>query len=151
MSYQENLYSRIYETLCKNLHKVNVRLESSGADWNILTSNYQLFNSCYKMFVSINFIHKFLNWKPFVFIGNPFLRWGFLIWVLILLRTFVLILVFFFSLRFVQSSPLAVYSWLTDTSDRNAESCNRIPSNFAFHRCCLSHHVLIKKPSGQLG
>ena len=28
-----------------------------------------------------------------VFIGNPFLRWGFLIWVLILLRTFVLILV----------------------------------------------------------
>ena len=30
-----------------------------------------------------------------IFIGNPFLRWGFLIWVLILLRTFVLILVVF--------------------------------------------------------
>ena len=31
-----------------------------------------------------------------VFIGNHFLRWGFLIWELILLRTFVLILVGFF-------------------------------------------------------
>ena len=27
------------------------------------------------------------------------------------------------------------------TSDRNAECCNRIPSNYCFHSCCLSHHV----------
>ena len=60
------------------------------------------------------------------------------IWELIsLLRTFVLILVgfffvfvLFFSLRFGQISPLAFFRWLTATSDRNAESCNRIPSNY---------------------
>ena len=46
---------------------------------------------------------------------------------------FVLILVvflLFFSLRFGQISPLAFFRWLTATSDRNAESCNRIPSNY---------------------
>ena len=31
--------------------------------------------------------------------------------------------------------------WFTATSDRNAESCNRIPVITAFHSCCLSHHV----------
>ena len=34
------------------------------------------------------------------------------------------------SLRFSQISPLAFFRWLTATSDRNAESCNRIPSNY---------------------
>ena len=34
------------------------------------------------------------------------------------------------SLRFGQISPLAFFRWLTATSDRNAESCNRIPSNY---------------------
>ena len=60
---------------------------------------------------------------------ESFLRWDFLIWELILLRTFFLILVFF-SLRFGQISPLAVFRWLTATSDRNAESCNRIPRDY---------------------
>ena len=52
------------------------------------------------------------------------------------LRTFVLILDFFFcvlfllSLRFGQISPLAFFRWFTATSDRNDESCNRIPSNY---------------------
>ena len=58
---------------------------------------------------------------------ESFLRWGFLICVLILLQTFVLILVVFccfFSLLFGQISPLGVFRWLTVTSDRNAESCN---------------------------
>ena len=32
----------------------------------------------------------------------------------------------FFLLRFGQISPLAFFRWLTATSDRNAESCNRI-------------------------
>ena len=27
-------------------------------------------------------------------------------------------------------SPLVVFRWLTTTSDRNSESCNRIPSNY---------------------
>ena len=45
------------------------------------------------MSVSNSFDDK--TWISFVFIGNPFLRWGFLIGVLILLRTFVLILVVF--------------------------------------------------------
>ena len=53
-----------------------------------------------------------------------------------LLRTFVLILVVFVlflqSLRFGQISPLAFFRWFTVTSDRNAESCNRIPSNYCF-------------------
>ena len=35
----------------------------------------------------------------------------------------------FFSLCFGQISPLAIFRWLTTTSDRNAESCNCIPSN----------------------
>ena len=47
---------------------------------------------------------------------------------------FVLISVFFvlflLSLRFGQISPLAFFRWLTVTSDRNAESCNRNPSNY---------------------
>ena len=57
-----------------------------------------------------------------------------------LLRTFFLILVVFFffffffwfllSIRFGQISPLAFFRWFTATSDRNAESCNRIPSNY---------------------
>ena len=47
---------------------------------------------------------------------------------------FVLILVvfvlFLLSLRFGQISPLAFFRWFTATSDRNDESCNRIPSNY---------------------
>ena len=42
---------------------------------------------------------------------------------------------FLLSLRFGQISPLAFFRWFTATSDRNAESCNHIPSN------CLSHHI----------
>ena len=34
------------------------------------------------------------------------------------------------SLRFRQISPLAFFRWLTATSDKNTESCNRIPSNY---------------------
>ena len=34
------------------------------------------------------------------------------------------------SLRFTQISPLAFFRWFTATSDRNAESCNLIPSNY---------------------
>ena len=64
------------------------------------------------------------------------LRWDFLIWELIFIycRLFVLILVvfvlFLLSLRFGQISPLAFFRWFTATSDRNAEFCNRIPSNY---------------------
>ena len=58
---------------------------------------------------------------------------------------FVLILVvfvlFLLSLRFGQISPLAFFRWFTATSNRNDESCNRIPVITAFHSCCLSHHV----------
>ena len=62
-----------------------------------------------------------------------------------LLRTFflmsVVFVLFLLSLRFGQISPLAFFRWFTATSDRNAESCNRIPSNYCLHSCCLSHHV----------
>ena len=85
-----------------------------------------------------------INWQDdiwelvFVFIGN-LLRWGFLIWELIFIYCglFVLILVVFccfFSLRFGQISPLAFFRWLTATSDRNAESCNCLPSNYCLPR-----------------
>ena len=37
---------------------------------------------------------------------------------------------FLLSLHFGQISPLAFFRWFTTTSDRNAESCNRIPSNY---------------------
>ena len=33
-------------------------------------------------------------------------------------------------LCFGQISPMAFFRWFTATSDRNAESCNRIPSNY---------------------
>ena len=61
---------------------------------------------------------------------------GDLMWELIfyLLRTFCphlgsFFVLFLLSLRFGQISPLAFFRWFTATSDRNAESCNRIPSN----------------------
>ena len=70
-----------------------------------------------------------------------------LLWLIfIYCGLFVLILVVFFffvffllSLRFGQTPPLAFFRWFTVTSDRNAESCNRIPNNYSnyFHRCCL--------------
>ena len=54
-----------------------------------------------------------------------------LIFFLFIADFLVLILVvfvlFLLSLRFGQISPLAFFRWLTATSDRNAESCNRIP------------------------
>ena len=49
-------------------------------------------------------------------------------------------MLFLLLLRFGQISPLAFW-WFTATLDRNAESCNRIPSNYCLHSCCLSHHV----------
>ena len=65
------------------------------------------------------------------------LRWGFLIWELIfyLLRTFCphlgsFLFCCFFSLRFSHISTLTFFRWLTVTSDRNAESCNHVPSNY---------------------
>ena len=39
----------------------------------------------------------------------------------------IFVVVVFLSQRFGQISPLAVFRWLTMTSYRNAESCNRIP------------------------
>ena len=54
--------------------------------------------------------------------------------VLFIADFFVLILVvfvlFLLSLRFGQISPLAFFRWFIATSDRNAESCNRIPGNY---------------------
>ena len=43
----------------------------------------------------------------------------------------------FFLLRFGQISPLAVFSWLTATLDRNAESCNHIPSNYCLPKSTI--------------
>ena len=75
-------------------------------------------------------------------------------WKLILLLwTFVLILVvfsfllLFFSLRFGQISPLAFFRWLAATSDRNAESCNRIPNNYCLPKLLsIAPHFWLSKP-----
>ena len=45
---------------------------------------------------------------------------------------------FLLSLRFGQISPLAFFRWFAATSDRNAESCNRIPCNYCLP--LLLHH-----------
>ena len=53
-------------------------------------------------------------------LGILFLRWGFLIWVLIFIADFFPHLgsfLLFFSLRFGQVSPLAIFKWLTATSE----------------------------------
>ena len=72
-----------------------------------------------------------------------------------ILRTFVLILegffCCFFSLRFGQISPLVFFRWLTTTSDRNAESCNRIPSNYCLPWLSIAPHFWPSKPLAGLG
>ena len=47
---------------------------------------------------------------------------------------FCVCVLFLLSLRFGQIPPLAFFRWFTATSDRNAESCNRIPSNYGPRR-----------------
>ena len=47
----------------------------------------------------------------------------------------------FFSLRFGQVSPLAIFRWLTATLDRNAKPCNLPPVITSFHSCCLLYHI----------
>ena len=87
------------------------------------------------------------------------MRWGFLIWELISIycELFVLILEVFFvlfllSLRFGQISPLAFFRWFTTTSDRNAESCNRIPNNYCFPQLLsIAPRFWPSKPLANLG
>ena len=54
----------------------------------------------------------------------------FFVLILVVFLLLLLLLLLFFSLHFGQISPLAFFRWLSTTSDRNAESCNRIPSNY---------------------
>ena len=82
------------------------------------------------------------------------LRWGFLIWELIFFiycGLFVLIFVVFLCCFFFQyvSAKFHLWPssvWFTATSDRNDESCNRIPSNY-----CLPSVIALRGPwrSGQ--
>ena len=77
-------------------------------------------------------------WKTtlFVFNWNHFemrllnLRINFFIYCGLFVLILVVFVLFLLSQRFGQISPLAFFRWLTATSDRNAESCNRIPSNY---------------------
>ena len=103
-------------------------LDSFNERTEIVLKIQKLGISCRWTFVRNGFVTIVFNWKH--------LRWGFLIWELIFIYCglFVLILVvfvlFLLSLRFGQSSPLAFFRWFTVTSDKNAGSCNRIPSNY---------------------
>ena len=107
---------------------------STNADkiWDHLNENWPIYLiRKYQFFYNIRDISSDINF--FVFNWNHFemrllnLRINFFY----LLRTFCPNLGIFFllSLRFGQISPLA-FRWLTATSDRNAGSCNRIPSNY---------------------
>ena len=73
-------------------------------------------------------------WKGFVLNRNIWELIFFKNFIFIYCRLFVLILVvfvlFLLSLCFSQISPLAFFRWFITTSDRNAEFCNRIPSNY---------------------
>ena len=93
------------------------------------------------LYFRIDVIIIVFNWNHFEMSLNLRINQWVLIWELILIYCglFVLILVvvffcvcvlFLLSLRFGQISPLAFFRWFTATSDRNAESCNRIPSNY---------------------
>ena len=72
-----------------------------------------------------------------------------------LLWTFFLMLVvfvlFLLSLCFGQISPLAFFRWFTATSDRNAESCNRIPSNYCLAQLSITPRFWPSKPLAGLG
>ena len=122
-------------TLFDEMHSL---IEITLLWWNVQFN----WNSSFKIKFTIQQM-PLLGWNRFI--GNFFnrylsligiiLRWGFLIWELIFYcGLFPLILVvfvlFLFSLRFGQISPLVFFRWFTATSDRNAESCNRIPSNY---------------------
>ena len=119
------LFMLLYFFPSSNLAKKS----SKPKGWQLKTKwNCFYYLSNYKYYlISINYLSLI----------GIILRWGFLIWELIfyLLRTFCLHLgnffvLFLLSLRFGQISPLAFFRWFTATSDRNAESCNRIPSNY---------------------
>ena len=84
-------------------------LEGIVLNLNSLKVNYSYFTVLNLDVIRINFY--------FIYCGFFFL----------ILVVFVL---FLLSLHFGQISPLAFFKWFTATSDRNAESCNRIPSNY---------------------
>ena len=101
-----------------------------------LHSSFYDLNNINLFFGHSNITSKGLNWIWHLSLIGILLRWGFLIWELIFIYCglFVLILVVFvlfrLLLRFGQISPLAFFRWFTATPDRNAESFNRIPSNY---------------------
>ena len=98
--------------------------------WPVRWTIYNTGKSSYVVLVT-NISVLFFNWNHFEMrLLN--LRINSYLW-----RTFVLIfgrflffVLFLLSLRFGQISPLAFFRWFTATSDRNDESCNRIPSNY---------------------
>ena len=70
-----------------------------------------------------------LNWNHFE-MTLLILRINFYLLGTFFVHILVVFVLFLLSLRFGQISPLAFFSWFTGTSDRNAESCNCIPSNY---------------------
>ena len=91
-------------------------------------------SSFYRLiFPSVNIIVS--NFQPLI--GIIFFRWGFLIWELIFIycRPFVLILVIFLCCFFFHYVSAKFHLWpcsgdLLRPRIGNAESCNRIPSNY---------------------
>ena len=95
-----------------------------------------IYTHIYAHIYSYTRTHTNMNTLAYLSLIGIILRWGFLIWELIFIYCGLFFLVsvvfvlFLLSLRFGQISPLAFFRWFTATSDRNAESCNRITSNY---------------------
>ena len=86
---------------------------------------YTQFYSFSSLFI---FNHNHLFAQSYINLSNLRINFFYLLWTFCpYLGSFCVVSS---SLHFVQISPLAFFRWLTATSDRNAESCNRIPSNY---------------------
>ena len=77
----------------------------------------------------INHYSCLFNWNNFE-MRLLDLRINFFIYCGLFVLILVVFVLFLLSLRFGQISTLAFFRWFSATSDRNAESCNRIPIDY---------------------
>ena len=114
---------------------------------DFLLINEMLIIYKYILCIHILFLNNLLGRFPKIIVFNwnhfemrlLYLRINFFIYCGLFVLILVVFLLFLLSLRFGQISPLAFFRRFTATSDRNAESCNRIPSNY-----CLPEVYLVK-------
>ena len=87
----------------------------------------------YRISIWNNFqLHLKIGIKRFIL--QLSMKWGLIFYLLLTFCPHLCSFCVVSYLRFGQISPLAFFRWLTATLDRNAESCNRIPSNYCLHK-----------------